>query len=85
VSPDLVTLQDFGILISSSTQTARRIVERGELPAFRVGSRVMLRRADIDAWIERNRIRAEVTPDPTTLKQLLAAAVQRSLRRQGLA
>ena len=37
--------------------TLYRIIDGGELPAYKVGRVIRLRRADVDAYIERCRVR----------------------------
>ena len=44
-----------------------QIVEKG-LPAYRVGNRVMLKKSEVDSWMEERRIRVDETDyDPPTL------------------
>ena len=44
-----------------------QIVEKG-LPAYRVGNRVMLKKSEVDSWMEERRIRVDGTDyDPPTL------------------
>ena len=53
-----LALRDTGV----STKTLRRAIRAGDLPARKVGRSLMVRRADLDAWLERRPLR---TPTPT--------------------
>lgn len=39
--------------ISLSASTVRRLIDQGELPAVRIGHRVLVLQADLDTFIER--------------------------------
>ena len=41
-----------------STRTVARLVQRGELPAFRVGRALRFKLADLEAYMEKHRISA---------------------------
>ena len=48
----LLTVDDLAALLGLSPRGARLVLERGELPGFRLGRRWYLRSADLDAAIE---------------------------------
>lgn len=61
-----------------SRRAVYRAIERGELPAFRLCSRLRIRQEDVDAWMRANRVeprsgaRAAVTaPAKNGLRRLL--------------
>ncbi len=47
----LLTVEDLAAYLSLSARGAREILQRGELPGFRVGRRWYLRREDLDAAV----------------------------------
>ncbi|MEZ4375499.1 MAG: helix-turn-helix domain-containing protein [Polyangiaceae bacterium] len=53
-----LALRDVGV----SVKTLRQAIKSGALPARKVGRNLMVRRADVDAWMERRPFRA---PTPT--------------------
>jgi excisionase family DNA binding protein len=54
--PDLLTIEQVADALMISTRTVRRLVERGDLEAFRVGERQLRVSADeCSAYLERQR------------------------------
>lgn len=54
---ELVTVREAATYLNCSTDTIRRMIERGELPAWRYGPRIIrIDRSDVD------RLRHPVTP-----------------------
>jgi excisionase family DNA binding protein len=51
----LLTVRSVCELLAVSRQTVYRIVEKGDMRPVRVGERLRFRRADIEAYLERNR------------------------------
>lgn len=50
-----------------------RLVRSGELPGYRAGRRILVRRADLDAYLERHRIApSEAGTEPDQAETLLA-------------
>ena len=47
----LLTIDDLASMLGITTRGARLVLERGELPGFRLGRRWYLRAADLDAAI----------------------------------
>jgi excisionase family DNA binding protein len=47
----ILTLQEVAALLKIGRKTAYTMVQRGELPAFRVRGQWRCRRADLDEWI----------------------------------
>lgn len=50
-SPEILTSEQAAALLQLCPDTIRRMVRRGELVAARVGGRIRLTRASIDAWL----------------------------------
>ena len=50
--PILVSIPRAARLIDLSESTVERMVADGHLPVVRVGARVLIRRADLEAWAE---------------------------------
>jgi excisionase family DNA binding protein len=50
-SPEIMTLQDVAEYLNCHPITVHRLLDHGELRAFRLGSNWRFRRADIDQWI----------------------------------
>jgi excisionase family DNA binding protein len=55
LSSGLLTLQDVAVFLQVSTRTVRRLVDRGELTAFRIGRSVRVRPEDLRRLIEKER------------------------------
>ena len=49
----MLTLQDVADFLQVSTRTVRRLVDRGELAAFRIGRSIRVRPEDLRRLIER--------------------------------
>jgi len=49
------TVQQVAALLNVNAKTVYRLVQRGELPGFKVGGAWRFRREDIDRWIERQK------------------------------
>ncbi|HEY8645037.1 MAG TPA: helix-turn-helix domain-containing protein [Gaiellaceae bacterium] len=60
--PLLIGVRDACTLLDVSVPSLRKLVRAGELPAVRIDTRIRIARADIDAFIERRRDLAGVTP-----------------------
>jgi excisionase family DNA binding protein len=80
VTDRLLTLLEFAKYICTSRKTARRIVERGEIPSFRIGASLRVRLSDVERFIEDRRI--ERVAEASGLKSLVARAVQRARDRR---
>ncbi len=53
----LCTIEAASDYLALSTWTIREIIGRGDLPHLRQGRRIMIDVQDLDAWIERKKIR----------------------------
>ena len=53
---DWLTPKDAAGVLGVSLKTVRRLYESGELPAFKVSTRVQIRREDADAYLESCRV-----------------------------
>jgi len=49
----LLSLRDAAVYLALSYWTLRELIWRGELPAVRVGRRILIDREDLDSFIER--------------------------------
>jgi excisionase family DNA binding protein len=49
MSSNLITLQDAAGRLSLSTKTVRRLISRGELPARKIGARILIPADALDA------------------------------------
>jgi excisionase family DNA binding protein len=54
-SPFLTTDEVLGYL-KVNARTVYRLIRSGQLPAIRVGRQWRVRRSDLDAWLERQRV-----------------------------
>ena len=59
-TPRLVSLLDAATYLGISYWTVRELINREELPAVRIGRRVMLDVDDLDGFIEANKSRSEL-------------------------
>ena len=62
--PVLLTPEDVAGVCALSRRAVYRAIERGELRASRLCSRIRIRPADVEAWVEKNEI-AAMTASPT--------------------
>ena len=60
----LLTPEDVADVCALSRRAVYRAIERGELRASRLCSRIRIRPADVEAWVEKNEI-AATTASPT--------------------
>lgn len=60
--PELLSPEDVARACGLSRKAVYRAIERGELPASRLCSRLRIRSEDVEAWIERNRVAADPSP-----------------------
>jgi excisionase family DNA binding protein len=66
----LLTAREVAELLGFSAGTVVDWVERGGLPAFKVGGRLRFRESEVIAWLEQQRMNGpgaggEVSPTPT--------------------
>jgi len=47
-----LTVAEVAEILKLNQQTVRNWIDRGELPAFRLGRRVRIRRSDLDRFVE---------------------------------
>lgn len=59
-APRLLGLKTAAGYLSLSYWTVRELIWRGELPHVRVGRRLLVDRADLDGFIERNKLTESV-------------------------
>lgn len=57
--PLLLTFDHASWHLGVPAPKVRQLVQAGELPAVRIGGRVLIRRADLEAWV------ARLVPDAT--------------------
>lgn len=62
--PGWLSTQAAAKRLGVTTRTLYRFIDLGELPAYRLGRVIRLKRVDVDAFIERSRI------EPGTLEHL---------------
>jgi excisionase family DNA binding protein len=53
---DFLTPRQIADMTSLHVAVVRRAIERGELPAYKLCSRLRVSREDFDAWLEANRV-----------------------------
>ena len=73
---EYLTIREVRDLLKVSDRTVRRWIERGNLPALKIGRSVRIRRADIDRPAEAH------SPLPETKGQLAVLARARQLRHR---
>jgi len=49
---EVLTLKEVALLLRIAERTAYMMVQRGDLPGFKVGGQWRFKRADIDTWME---------------------------------
>ena len=60
---EYLTVADVAGILKLNQQTVRNWIDRGELPALRVGRRVRILRSDFDALLEKGGSGAKPPPD----------------------
>jgi len=50
-----LTTEEVLVYLKITPRTIYRLIRNGELPAVRIGRQWRFRRADLDAWVERQR------------------------------
>jgi excisionase family DNA binding protein len=86
----LLTPADVGLQSGLSLKTVYRAIERGDLHASKICSRLRMRQSDVDAWVERGSlnpsagtarsIRAAHHPSPNGLRAMLATRGETGIR-----
>ena len=56
MSEPAITVRDVAAYLNVDVKTVYRLAQRGELPGFKVAGSWRFRKADIDAWIERQKV-----------------------------
>lgn len=51
-----LTLEEATTILPVAPITLRRAIKAGELPAYRIGRRLLIKPADFDAWIESRKV-----------------------------
>lgn len=54
--PAFLTTEEVLDCLKVNPRTIYRLIQTGELPAFRIGGRWRFRRSDLQDWIERRRV-----------------------------
>jgi excisionase family DNA binding protein len=54
--PEYLTKAQAGEIVQLHPKTIERAILDGELPAYKLREKVRIRRSDLEAWIERNRV-----------------------------
>lgn len=55
--------QDVGKMVDLHPRVIQRAVNEGEIAAFKLRGKIRIRHADLDAWIEANRVEPYSVPD----------------------
>jgi excisionase family DNA binding protein len=55
VQPALLDVKQAAVYLGRSEQSVQHLIFQKDLPVVRAGRRVHLHRADLDAWIEKNK------------------------------
>ena len=53
---EVLTLKEVALLLKIAERTAYMMVQRGDLPGFKVGGQWRFKRADIDTWMEAQKL-----------------------------
>ncbi len=70
MADEFLTVTEIADLLKLNQQTVRNMIDRGELPAVRVGSRrVRVRRSDLDRFLEAGAIRDSREPEPAEVDE----------------
>lgn len=70
VAETYLTIKEVAEDLKTSDKTVRRLLQRGDLPGFKLGSTWRFRRSDIDEWAEKKiREATEGTRDGTSVSR----------------
>ena len=70
----LLALLDFAQILAKSERTVRRMINEGEIPAYRIGASLRVRESDVEAFIESRKLERPAED----LKALVQRAVERA-------
>lgn len=80
-----LTLADATEIVPVAQITLRRAIKRGDLTAYRIGGKLLIRPDDLEVWIQAHRV-ASPMPKPQRTKggsaTLLDNALQKALDKQ---
>lgn len=82
-----LSVDDAAQLTTLSTKTIRRAISRGDLSAYKAGTRIVLKREDVEDWLfsvpSGRQIEAEVTPSASQIDipELANRSESRKLRK----
>jgi excisionase family DNA binding protein len=62
VNHALLSVDQAAALVGLKHLAIRRAIQRGELPAYRICSRIRIRHADLGRWVQANRVVSESPP-----------------------
>jgi excisionase family DNA binding protein len=58
---EILTLNEVALLLKVADKTVYTMAQKAEIPAFKVRGQWRFKRADIDRWIERQKLEAKGT------------------------
>lgn len=64
MADEVLTIQEIAVLLKLADKTVYSMAQKGELPAFKVRGQWRLRRADFEAWMERQAHALRRSPAP---------------------
>ncbi len=64
LADEVLTIQEIAVLLKLADKTVYSMAQKGELPAFKVRGQWRLRRADFEAWMERQAHALRRSPAP---------------------
>ena len=53
-SPGVYTLEEVAVILKVSTKTLKKLIEKGEMKAFRVGNRWRVNKIDLGTFMEKH-------------------------------
>jgi excisionase family DNA binding protein len=62
MTDDFLTVDEVAARLKVNSQTVRNWIDRGALPAYRIGRRVRISRADFDEFVARGSTSGTVVP-----------------------
>jgi len=64
LADEVLTIQEIATLLKLADKTVYSMAQAGELPAFKVRGQWRVRRADFEAWMERQAQRPSGSTEP---------------------
>jgi excisionase family DNA binding protein len=70
-SPRLLTIPSAAAYLSCSVWSIRNLIWKRAIPHIQIGKRFLLDRADLDSYVEKNKVRSKIGSEQESVKALI--------------